>query len=184
MADNAMTVGKALLDVPMKALITNLGLAIADAQQALDMKMLRVAQMMAGEYEDANGDKQSSLVKFDGEELSLLELGFTPTMYQFAETTLEIKVSISITSSEEESHSTFDLDANMQAEGSIGFLSAEASASLSVSTVSAEYSSKYQYTAEGSSVLRTKLMPLPPPPLLEQRIRRIVDRRAAAKFAG
>lgn len=184
MGDNATNVGRALLDVPMRALITNLGLAIADAQMALDMKMLRVAQMMAGEYEDASGEKRSSLVRFDGEDLSMLELGFTPTMYQFTDTTLELKISVSITSSEESSRSTFDLESDLDVEAGIGFFSASASASLSVSTVSAEFSSKYQYSAEGSSVLRTRLVPLPPPPVLEQRIRRIVDRKAAAKLSG
>lgn len=184
MTDNATTVGKALRDVPIGTLIANLGLAIADAQQALDMKMLRVAQMMAGEYEDASGKKQSSLVRFDGEDLSLLELGFTPTMYQFVDTTIEVKVSISITSADESSRSTFDLDSKLDAQAGLRFLSVNASARLQVSTVSAEFSSKYQYSAEGSSLVRTRLVPLPPPPLLEQRVRRIIDRRAAARLSG
>lgn len=182
MTDNTATVTKALGEVPMQSLIMNLGLAIAGAQQALDMKMLRVAQMMAGEYEDPSGGKHEALVKFDGEELSLLELGFTPTMYQFTETTLELKVSLSISSTEERSRSTFDLESSLESEAGVGFMSVNASVSLNVSSVSAEYASKYQYSAEGSSSVRTKLVPLPPPPLLERRIRKIVDRRAAARF--
>lgn len=176
------TVGKALLDMPMQALITNMGLAIAESQHALDMKMLHVAQLMAGEYTDALGNKHSSLVKFDGEDLSMLELGFTPTMYQLTDTSLEIKVSVTVTSSEEKSDSTYSAGTTVGTSASVGLFSFGVSTSVNVSVVNAEYSSKYQYTAEGSSVLRTKLVPLPPPPLLEQRIRKIVDRKAKERL--
>jgi hypothetical protein len=37
--------------------------------------------------------------------------------------------------------------------------------------VDATYSSKYSYSAEGASLLRTKLVPVPPPAILEERIR-------------
>src|SRR5688572_25348579 len=90
----AGSVGKALLDVPIGDMIVSLGQSIASAQLALDMNSLRTAQFMTGEFQDADGTTHKSLIKFDGEELSLLELGFTPTFYQFVETSIEIKISI------------------------------------------------------------------------------------------
>ena len=41
--------------------------------------------------------------------------------------------------------------------------------------VDATYSSKYNFTSEGSSLLRTKLAPIPPPTILEERIRALVE---------
>jgi hypothetical protein len=49
------------------------------------------------------------------------------------------------------------------------------SSQATTSQVDATYSAKYGYSAEGSSLLRTKLVPLPPPPILEERIRRLLD---------
>jgi len=49
------------------------------------------------------------------------------------------------------------------------------------SQVDATYSAKYSYSAEGSSLLRTKLVPLPPPPILEERIRRLLDEEATRR---
>ena len=48
-------------------------------------------------------------------------------------------------------------------------------AGLKVSTVSAAFASKYQYSAEGSSLLRTKLVPVPPPAILQERMRRLAE---------
>ena len=50
--------------------------------------------------------------------------------------------------------------------------------------VSASFSSKYQYSAEGSSLMRTKLVPIPPPALLEERIRALIAAKGAAAIMG
>jgi len=47
--------------------------------------------------------------------------------------------------------------------------------SVTTTPVDATYSSKYSYSAEGASLLRTKLVPVPPPPVLEERIRRLLQ---------
>lgn len=47
--------------------------------------------------------------------------------------------------------------------------------SVQTTQVDATYSSKYSYSAEGASLLRTKLVPVPPPAILEERIRGFVD---------
>ena len=47
--------------------------------------------------------------------------------------------------------------------------------------VDATYTSKYSYSAEGSSLLRTKLVPVPPPAILEERIRALIELDEAKK---
>lgn len=177
-------VGQELLDVPFPQMIKSMGMGIAQAQFELDQMSLRLAQMMSGEdfeveEEGEDGARKTIKhdgvkVKFGGEDLSLLELGFTPTFYQFVDTIIEVKMSISMAS--ESSSSTSSFQASIEAKGSVGFFSAKASAK--VSSVSASYASKYSYSAEGSSLIRTKLVPVPPPAVLEERIRRLMEKNA------
>jgi hypothetical protein len=108
--------------------------------------------------------------------LSLLELGFTPTFYQFVDTIIEVKISITIT--QENSSTTTTGDTSTARAASIGFRftpfgrgRGSAQTQTTTSQVNATYSNRYSYTAEGSSLLRTKLTPLPPPAVLEERIR-------------
>jgi len=171
------SIGQQLLDVPFPDMIKSMGLAIAQAQFELDNVSLRMAQMMAGEYEvpdpedDTKTEKITATVNFNGEEMSLLELGFTPNFYQFVDTIIEVKISLSMSLEREYKRKTKKVNATI----SSGHAFFYAKAKASVSSVSASYSSKYQYSAEGSSLLRTKLVPVPAPAILEERIRRILD---------
>ena len=83
-------IGQELLNVPFPDLVRNLGLAIAEAQMALDVTSMRLAQFMAGYVEttDENGNTHAErkTLRFGDQDLSLLELGFTPTFYQFVDT--------------------------------------------------------------------------------------------------
>src|SRR5258706_9300334 len=150
----AGNVGKALLDVPIGDMIVSLGQAIAAAQLSLDMNSLRTAQIMTGQFIDAQGEKYETKVNFDGQEYSLMELGFTPTFYQFTETAIEIKISISMSTEEMRAGFSLDLHSDAEVSGKIGFLSATATAKLNVSTVGASFASKFNYSAEGSSTIR------------------------------
>lgn len=178
-----MAIGTELLNAPFPEMIKTLGVSIAEAQFELDMVSMKIARMMAGyapdpEPEDGSAPAPSSgtpertmLVPLgDGKSYSLLELGFTPNFYQFVDTLIELKISISMSRETNFSHSSTTVNANLK--GSVGFFSA--SASMRVSTVSASYASKYQYSAEGSSLMRTKLVPVPAPALLEERIRAMI----------
>ncbi len=114
--------------------------------------------------------------------MSMLELGFTPTFYQFVDTIIEVKIAIKITHTREYTRSSKQTQQNKanqnKGRGVFGFLfggTTGTSSQVSTSQVDASYSSKYSYSAEGSSLLRTKLAPLPPPPILEERIRRQLD---------
>lgn len=111
--------------------------------------------------------------------VSMLELGFTPTFYQFIDTIIEVKIAIKITRSSEYSRSTKDTSSaqSKNAKAGLGWFSVKTRSNSTVTTsqVDATYASKYSYSAEGSSLLRTKLAPLPPPPILEERIRNLME---------
>ncbi len=175
--DVGTQIGKAISEAPIGDLILSIATGIARAQQSLDLALLRSAAFMAGEFEDDNGEVKDSRVKLGGEEVSLLELGFTPTFYQFVETTIEVKISLSMNATQEQSQTNFDLKAKAGVESSIGWTGVGAQMTASVSAVTATNSSKFQYQAEASSMVRTRIVPLPPPALLEERLRRIVDKR-------
>ncbi len=179
-----MSVGTELLNVPFPEMVKTLGIGVAEAQYELDLVSMKIARMMAGyapdeEPEDGSAPASPSgepernmLVSLgDGKEYSLLELGFTPTFYQFVDTMIEMKMSISMSRETNIKRSSTTVNASVK--GSVGFFSA--SAKMRVSTVSASYASKYQYSAEGSSLMRTKLIPIPPPAILEERIRAMLS---------
>jgi hypothetical protein len=118
--------------------------------------------------------------------VSMLELGFTPTFYQFVDTIIEVKIAIKITRNYESSVTrTSSTQNNSRSEkrkggGILGAIfgggkSRRNTSSVSTSQVDASYSSKYGYSAEGASLLRTKIAPVPPPPILEERIRDIME---------
>lgn len=174
-----MSIGTELLNAPFPEMIKTMGVSIAEAQYELDLVSMKIARLMAGyEAEDedsassaANSSERTMLVNLgDGQAYSLLELGFTPTFYQFVDTLIEIKISISMTRETNINRSSSQVNADIK--GKVGFLSA--SASMRVSSVSASYAAKYQYSAEGSSLMRTKLVPVPAPALLEERIRAMI----------
>lgn len=177
-------VGQQLLDTPFADMIRSMGLAVAEAQFALDEVGIRLAQMMSGKYEVEEEDpdnpgetrtvEKTSLVRFDGQDLSLLELGFTPSFYQFVDTVIEVKISISMTQQIEQQRSR--KTRSLKAAG--GLFMGMGGITARTSTVSASFASKYQYSAEGSSLMRTKLVSIPAPAILEERIRTVVERQA------
>ena len=185
-----MAIGQDLLNVPFPEMVEKLGLSIAEAQFALDNTSLRLAQMMSGKYEievpDENDPEKTkviekeSLVTFDGKNLSLLELGFTPTFYQFVDTIIEVKISLS--TSYESEYEKKRKSSRASAKG--GWFIFGGGASVKASSVSARFSSKFQYSAEGSSLLRTKIVTVPTPDVLNERIRGILEREAPKRDGG
>lgn len=108
--------------------------------------------------------------------LSMLELGFSPTFYQFVDTM--IRVSISITFSREGS-SSIDIDRNTESKSNSASFSwrkgLKTNKTVTTTQVNANFSQKYSYSAEGSSILQTKLVPIPPPAVLEERIQQQME---------
>lgn len=122
--------------------------------------------------------------------LSMMELGFTPTFYQFVDTIIEVKIAIRMTREREFSRTSSNRtqeasragESTRKSGGVIGKLFGGSSGSgyrsnqtVQTTQVDATYSSKYSYSAEGASLLRTKLVPVPPPAILNERIRSFMD---------
>ncbi|MEM8553459.1 MAG: hypothetical protein AAGF71_01400 [Pseudomonadota bacterium] len=178
-----MSVGQDLLAAPFPQIIRNLGVGIAEAQLELDLVSVKIARLMAGyaiTEEDAAEEKKANnnqeverpyLVKFaDGNEYSLLELGFTPTFYQFVDTVIELKMSVTMSTERTTSRSR----KSTTVKGGGVALPFFAAGAVKATSVSASFSSKYQYSAEASSMVRTKLVPVPAPAILEERIRALI----------
>lgn len=146
-------VGQDLLNVPFPEMVLKLASAIAEGQYKLDQVSCQIAKFM--------GDKKKApiylpdLTDPEGKKeicTSLIGAGFQPTFYQFTDTIIEVKMAITMTKSTE-------VDVSVSASGGWACFSA---------SVNASYSQKYSYSAEGSSLLRTKITPLPPNPFMQK----------------
>lgn len=112
--------------------------------------------------------------------VSMMELGFAPTFYQFVDTIIEVKISISYTQEESRTNSLKISNTNKSRSFAAGFgfrrgIDARRGKTVTTAQVNSTFASKYSYTAEGSSLLRTKLVPIPPPAILEERIRKTLE---------
>lgn len=208
------SLGQELLNVPMGQMIHSMATAIAEGQWNLDRSSMVVAELMSGQriLRDINtGDLVNPnpdgsprivdsrvcfgyTVQLDGQghvqripqKVSMMELGFTPTFYQFVDTIIEVKITIKITqetdySSATRSTSTDTTNSNQNSwnwgwgwYGWGGGWGDTRRTTVNTSQVDASYSSKYGYSAEGASLLRTKLVPIPPPAILDDRIREVM----------
>lgn len=115
--------------------------------------------------------------------VSMLELGFSPTFYQFVDTIIEVKISIKYTQSGQKTSNTYVRDSNVTKTKQKNSLwqrlkygkNKMKQKTITTSQVNGSYSQKFSYSAEGSSLLRTKLVPIPPPAILEERIRQQME---------
>lgn len=160
-----MSIGQQLLDVPFDEMISSLGIAIAQAQQALDTNSINILKQMGEkdtvslpfctvEYKD-----NKVIIEDKPLETSMIGAGFQPTFYQFAETIIEVKIAINMSYERE-----YGVKSSVEASTKDARRSKkEAKKPIArTTTVDASYSSKYNYSAEGSSLLRTRLVPVPP----------------------
>ena len=136
-----MSVGQDLLDVPFGDMVLQLALAIAQGQYEMDRVCCEITKLMGTEEITLTNINTKDVVK-----TTLLGAGFQPTFYQFTDTIIEVKMAISMQKSTEKSVSA-------KAKAGFGIFSA---------SVNASYSSKYSYSVDGSSLLRTKITPIPP----------------------
>jgi hypothetical protein len=110
---------------------------------------------------DANGNKvMVTGVHVDSDvapsfPLSLLQAGVNPTFYQFTNTTITVKMSITSTVEFEDA---FNVSVDAQGNGNFLFASGAVT-----SHVNASFSAKFSYSVEGSSSLSTTMAPVPPP---------------------
>jgi len=132
----ATRVTNQLVSAPLPAIVEQLGVAIAKAQNALDQNSVALAAEMA-----------ETRVEIGDDDYNLLSLGFTPAFYAFTEATVEAKLSFSM---QEET--------NISVSGSVSvnYLAVAA-------TVSASYARKFSVEVSGSSSLAARLVSVPPP---------------------
>ncbi len=166
--------GSDLLAVPFPKMVLSLAQAIAKGQLALDQASLNTLKVLSRTKFDYIPEITEVLtprpftthgIEVTGVDveavsspplsMTLLQAGIVPTFYQFTESVIEVKMSIS---SKTESHSEFEF--GLETEASAGFLFASGSVS---SHVNFKTANTYSYSAEGSSLLRTTLKPTPPP---------------------
>lgn len=211
-------VAGAMTSMHIDELISNLAIGIAQGQMQLDQVCMEIAQFM--------GDAQVAFGKRAGSDepdlLSLIELGFSPNFYQFVDTILEVRVSVSTQFEESREYDTSQTDMHQdEAQSQSSYESQKSSSSysygrgwswgwspwyygywgyggsgsssssssryagsssyknknISLTTVDAKYASTYNYAVEGSSLVKTKIVPVPPPQVFEEIVRAKVQER-------
>lgn len=145
-----------LTHTSMAEVIHSVALAIASAQHELDRSSVAASAALAG----VGDPGESIMVPFGREEadgrlapryVSMVELGFVPTFYQFVDTVIDMKLSVSMRRGRWEG-------------GRRGGLQ------VTARPVDANFSSTYSYGADLAATVNTKIVPIPAPPALEDRI--------------
>jgi len=196
-----MAIGQELLNVPLPEMIFKMANAIAQGQRRLDKTSLDTALALskakvsvipdifeivetqklsdAAEENLPDGAGDTPTIKVSSiagkpVKMTLLQAGILPTFYQFTESLIEVKISISHHSSrtsEFEAGADFEVKTEAEAHGGLFGFGASGSVSTTfASHVNYKSASTYDYTAEGSSLLRTTLKPVPPPARIVPRI--------------
>lgn len=170
-----MAVGQELLDVPIADMVRDLAGAVAEGQLALDRASIDTLKFLASqanaielipEVVEVIAPTNSSIgvngqnVNVPGVSITqqpttpvkttLLQAGLLPTFYQFTEALIEVKLSVTL----KETSTT-------QTSGRPGF--GKRSVMAFAAPVNFRNASTYSHTAEGSSLLRVTMKPVPAP---------------------
>lgn len=181
-----MAIGQELLDIPFGEMLRNLAFAIAEGQLALDKSSIatlqhllttnvglvtQVTEIIEPSVQQVQVGGQTlpitgASIRASGAQpvtMNLLQAGLQPTFYQFTEATLEVKLSISVKRTEESESETQpgNSPSNILVKGF--------KTRLFASSVNYRTSNTFSYAAEGASVIRATLRPVPPPPRLTPR---------------
>ena len=172
-----MSVGQELLNVPFADMVTSIATAIARSQAALDLESITILREMCDKKATPVTlpylVMENGVLKDKDVETSMIGAGFQPTFYQFAETIIEVKMAITInreTTTEkqysgEETTTTTTYGRVYSRRGLT-----RRQVTVTSTPVDASYSNKYNYTQEGSSLLRTRLVPVPPNAIIQQQL--------------
>lgn len=188
-----LNVGQLILDVPFPEMVRQLALAIAEGQYALDMNSIEVAQALAEtelpadsvivtikETRDEEGNVTDIEPLYNQDPMPLLVYGLEPRFYEFTESIIEVKITITIRL-ERSIERTYDtkfsfknrteFEGSYKSSGIASLLFGKAKASVKnttevayVRSYNAKYAQKYSYEAQGASLLRTTIKPVPAPP--------------------
>lgn len=171
-----MSVGRRLLDVPFPEMVYKLAHAIAESQHKLDMASIDILRIMGDKGEhpvflpkiqlDPSGDLVED--KDDNIETSMIGAGFQPTFYQFAETVIEVQMTISMTHERAKEETTSGEQTSTTTTTKGPFWNQKKSVTVLTTPIEATYSSTYNFSQEGSSSIRTRLVPVPPNPFIQR----------------
>jgi hypothetical protein len=195
MANGANSVGNAVTSVPIGEMVRAMAMAVADAQFELDKASMIAAEFMSGHrplrdpqtgkylLDDQNRPLvEPSLVQFGytldvgGRRIpnmvSMMELGFVPTFYQFVDTVIEVKLALRI----QQAPTPVDPNTGDVMAPGAGTPGSRPGGGLTVASapVDAGYAASYNFNLELASVFKTKLVCVPPPAVLEERLRELV----------
>ena len=176
-------VGRELLDVPFPQMIYNMASAIAMSQAALDNECINILKKM-GDKENypislpkVNLDSSGKLLDEDEDFVtSMIGAGFQPTFYQFSETIIEVKMTIKFTESYEEKGQKVVGYNTTTTKSKVLFFP---KTTVCTTPINANYTNKNNYSVEGYSLLRTRLVPVPPNTFIQ----RLLDMKAQAMQA-
>lgn len=188
-AAETLKVGNALTSVRIDNMILNLAKGIAWGQYDLDKVGVQITKMMG----------VPGTVSIGGEQLSMLEAGFIPSFYHFVDTIIELKMEVKIreeqstsmaymASTKRKSEVTTSGEVGYKASAGVAAGPFTASAELSAkagwktkntaaysTSVDAKHSQSFNQDLSASSLMRTKLVPVPPPEVLVERIKILLE---------
>ena len=121
------------LIVPLKELLVQVAKGVAEAQHALDQQSLQFQREI---YTDAELE-------------DLLDAGIEAIWYQIPEVTVSLKVSLSM-------HSESESDSD-------GIIKPKLPFQLRLAPYNATYKNSYDYDHQGTSEMKFKIVPIPPP---------------------
>lgn len=145
----AVSVTRSLVSAPLPQIIEKLGIAIAQAQYALDSNAIELTKTMAATEVDI-GDQT----------YNLLTLGFLPSFYSFSEATVEAKLSFTMSE-------TTDTSVSVGVSAGVNYGVFMAAASIDVS-----YARKFSVSTEGASSIAARLVSIPAPDIFTQLLKR------------
>lgn len=167
-----MGIGQELLNVPFPQMVYQLASAIARSQSLLDRESIEILKVM--------GNKELApvflpAIKIEGGEVveeeietSMVGAGFQPTFYQFAETIIEVKMAITMS---RETEYTSETKGEVKTTSTTSkWWNLSRKTVVTTTPIDATYSSKYNYTQEGSSLIRTRLVPVPPNSIIQRQL--------------
>lgn len=140
------TIQNTLTNAPLSTMIENMGLSIAKAQSALDTNSIEMLQNLV-----------STKVEIGGKNISLINLGFVPSFYTFTEASFEAKMDFSLSES-------MSIDVGGEVSVNTEMVSA---------SVSAHFARKFDQSASASSSIAARMVSLPPPENLLERLRNL-----------
>jgi hypothetical protein len=170
-----MAIGQELLDVPIADMVRDLSAAVAEGQLSLDRASIETLKFLASQANAIDLIPEvveviapsTSTVTANGQPVTvnsvsvtqqtptpvkttLLQAGLLPTFYQFTEALIEVKLSV-----------TLKETGQTQTAGRPGFANRKVMAFAA--PVNFRNASTYSHTAEGSSLLRVTMKPVPAP---------------------